>query len=372
MAPLTSQTQSKQNPRELKHFIRNLSSSIQRKVTSLGIAVALACVALTLPVSSKAQATEPAAIVNGQKITLQEVDATIATQIFPLKQQLYSLRKAALSNLILAKVLEDEAVKRKLSIEELRKQLMVGEVLVTKAEVDEAYKQNAPLFALMSAHEAKERLRLDLESQQRMRLFRTAIEGLKSRAEISLWLEEPSFPVKLDDGGSPIKGATKPLVTVVEFSDFQCPFCKQVQPTLKLIMDKYAAQVKLVFKYLPLESHQNSLQAAVASYCAGEQNKFWEFHDALFSSTGLTNTELLRYAHEVGLDPIRFQKCQSSDRPRTAIANDLEKARILRIESTPSFVINGRVVTGAIGYPEFQQLVDRAMGQTSLKPTSTN
>jgi hypothetical protein len=114
------------------------------------------------------------ASVNGSEITQKQVDDSVAARIYPLQQQLYAIRKAALENLITTRLLEIEATARSISIEELRRQLTLGEINVTRAQVEEAYKQNASFFASMSPDEARERLRLDLENQARMKYFRRA------------------------------------------------------------------------------------------------------------------------------------------------------------------------------------------------------
>src|SRR5215207_6065773 len=191
------------------------------------------------------------ATVNQIEVTQKQVDDSVAAQIFPLQQQLYAIRKAALENLITTKILESEAAARHISLDELRKQLTLGEINVTRAQVEDAYKQNASFFAAMSPDEARERLRLDLENQARMKHYRTGLDGLRRKWAVTMNFSPPMFVSELDDGISPVKGAANPVVTIVEFSDFECPFCKQVQSALKQIIEKYGKQVRLVFKNLP-------------------------------------------------------------------------------------------------------------------------
>src|SRR5262249_12487140 len=154
-----------------------------------------------------------------------------ASQIYPLQQQLYAIRKAALENLITAKILESEAAARGISVEELRRQLTAGEINVARAQVEEAYAQNASFFASMSPDEARERLRLDLENQARMKHYRAGLEGLRKKWPVKLSFSAPPYLLELDDGVSPVKGSATPVVTIVEFSDFECPFCNEVQAT---------------------------------------------------------------------------------------------------------------------------------------------
>src|SRR5215217_8947665 len=301
---------------------------------------------LLLAFAASAQAPETVlATVSNIEITQKQVDESVAAQIYPLQQQLYAIRKAALENLITTKLLEAEATARRISIEDLRKQLTLGEVNVTRAQVEDAYKQNASFFATMSPDEARERLRLDLENQARMKHYRTGLEALRKKWTVTMNLSPPVFVSELDDGLSPVSGATKPTVTIVEFSDFECPFCKQVQSVLKQIVESYGRTVRLVFKHLPLEGHRNSLPAARAAYCAAEQDRFWQFHDAVFAAGDLSPPGLIeRLAVDIGLGMARFKACVDSEQSRSAIVKDIETARTLRIDSTPSFLVNGKMI----------------------------
>jgi protein-disulfide isomerase len=311
--------------------------------------------------------------VNDKEITQKQVDDSITTQISPLQQQLYAMRKAALENLVTRKILESEAAGRGVSVAELRKQLTQGEIKVTVAQVEEAYKQNAPFFASMSPDEARERLRLDLENQARMKNYRAGLEALRKKWTVSIDFPPPVFVSELDDGVSPTKGSANPRVTIVEFSDFECPFCKQVQSTLKQIVERYGGDVRLVFKNLPLEGHRNSFPAARAAYCAAEQDRFWQFHDALFSAQDLSPPLLEQIASDLGLAPERFKTCLSSEQSRAAIIKDLEAAKLFRIDSTPSFIVNGKLIKGALSFADFQKIIEQELAGTLFqKQSSTN
>jgi predicted DsbA family dithiol-disulfide isomerase len=313
------------------------------------------------------------ASVNGSEITQKQVDDSVAARIYPLQQQLYTIRKAALDNLIATKLLESEATAKGISVEELRRQLTLGEINVTRAQVEETYKQNASFFAAMSPDEARERLRLDLENQARMKHYRTGLEALRKKWTVKLNFAAPAFVSGLDDGLSAAKGSAKPLVTIVEFSDFECPFCNQVQATLKQIMESYGNDVRLVFKHMPLEGHRNSLPAARAAYCAAEQDRFWQFHDALFASRNLSPAGLDQIATDLGLGVPKFQACLNSEYSRTAVMKDIETAQLFHIESTPSFIVNGQLIKGALSFADFQRIIERELGQRATqKQSSTN
>lgn len=323
---------------------------------------------LLLNVPALGQASDTVlARVDNVEITLQQVDDSVAATINPLQQQLYAIRKAALENLITAKVLAIEAAAKDITVDELRRQLTLGDITVTRAQVEEVYKQNASFFAAMSPDEARERLRLDLENQARMKHYRAGLEALRKKWTITLNLAPPPFVSELDDGASPVRGSANPLVTIVEFSDFECPFCNQVQSTLKQIIDQYGNDVRLVFKHLPLEGHRNSLPAARAAYCAAEQDRFWPYHDALFAAPKLSPPLFEQIASDLGLGLEKFRGCLTSETSRTAVIKDLEAGRRFKIESTPSFIVNGKLIKGALSFSEFQQIIERELSQRATQ-----
>ena len=341
--------------------------------SSRGVSLWFCCL-LLLSASAFGQTPDTVlASVNNFEITQKQVDDSVASRIYPLQQQLYAIRKAALENLVTAKVLEIEARARGVTIEELRRQLTTGEVNVTHAQVEEAYAQNASFFASMSPDYARERLRLDLENQARMKHYRSGLEVLRKKWTIAMSLAPPVFVSELDDGLSPAKGSSKPAVTIVEFSDFECPFCGAVQDALRQVLENYGRDVRLVFKHLPLEGHRNSLPAARAAYCAAEQDRFWQFHDALFASKNLSPSVFTQIATELGLGLPKFQACLSSEQSRAAIVKDIETARLFRIESTPSFIVNGKLIQGALSFADFQKIIEHELSQRAhQKQSSTN
>lgn len=312
------------------------------------------------------------AIVDEIAITQKEVDESVSSRLWPIQQQLYALRKVALDNLISKYLLERAARRRNISVEELRKTLMEGPVNVSNADVEAAYQQNSSFFAMMSPDEARERLRLDLETQARMKTYRTSLAKLRGASSILIKLSPPSTLISPQDTGSPAIGSSNPLVTIVEFSDFQCPFCAAVQPTLKQVLQQYAGAVKLVFKHLPLDVHQNAMPAARAAYCAGRQERFWQYHDALFTSKDFSAESYNQMAKALGLNVQTFQSCLNSVDSLNAITDDVQTARRMKIESTPSFIINDRVVSGAISLSEFEKIITLELQRISAKGSSSN
>lgn len=311
------------------------------------------------------------AVVDGQKITQKQVDDSMKLKIYPLAQQLATVRKVALENLIIFKVLEKEASRRRISIDELRKELMTGEISVTQQQVEDAYTQNSSFFAAMSPDEAKARLRLDLENQARMRRYKSALEKLRLAAEIQLVFNSSEIANGFEDARSPSLGPKDAALAIVEFSDFECPFCRTVQPALKEILKSYGSDVRLIFKHLPSEGHQHSMLASRAAACAAEQDRFWQYHDILFASNDRSPENLRKIAADLGLAVEKFQVCLTSEQSLTQVVRDLDLARSLRINSTPSFLINGRIISGALSLSEFRRIIEQELEKTGTPKRSS-
>lgn len=167
-----------------------------------------------------------------------------------------------------------------------------------------------------------------------------------------------AFPID----GSPVKGPADAWVTIIEVSDFQCPFCKRVNDTMKQIEEKYGNDVRLVFKHNPLPFHNRAMPAANASMCAHEQGKFWPMHDQLFANNqALEDAQIEGYAKQIGLDLNRFKSCFTENKFKAQIQGDQMKATQLGARGTPAFFINGRFLSGAQPFPSFQALIDEEL-----------
>lgn len=338
------------------------SSSSLFTYCSSQIIFGLSILLLSLPVAFAQSATsvEVAAIVNGQAITSAAVDATITAQLYPLQQQIYALRKVALENLIARSLLEEEAQRKNVSLEEVKTQMTAGMVRITDEQVESLYLEHAAAFASMSPDEAKERLRLDLESQARMRNYRAAVAAMRQEAEITILLDEPRLSVTKSKEHSSLGSKTAPVV-ITEFSDFQCPYCRIAQSWIKQLVKEHSEDVRLDFKHLPLDIHSQAFSSASAAYCAGEQQVFWKMHDALFETEDLSAKNLKLLADSLGMNVERFSECLGSERAKTAVRSDLQEARRLGVNSTPTFLINGQLVRGAASFESLRATIKQEL-----------
>ncbi|MBW2386055.1 MAG: DsbA family protein [Deltaproteobacteria bacterium] len=170
---------------------------------------------------------------------------------------------------------------------------------------------------------------------------------------------DPAKTYKVDTVGRPTKGPANAAITLVEFSDFQCPFCSRVGPTLKQVREEYPNDVKIVFKHLPLSIHPKAQGAHAAAEAAHQQGKFWEMHDKIFADQRqLTESKYIEYAGEIGLDVDRFKKDMASAEVKKRVAADSAEAARLGVTGTPGFFINGKFVSGAKPFSEFKRIID--------------
>lgn len=321
--------------------------------------IIIALQALTLTTCAQTD-QQVVAVVGDKVISQKELDDSVAAQILPLEAQLYAIRRVALENLIARAVLEAEAAKRGMSVDELRKQLTAGRTEVTTSQVEQAYAENASAFAAMSPDEAKERIRLDLEAQIRIKNYLEALTKLTKTYKVEFLLREPLVvTVKIEN--APARGPSGAPITIVEFADFECPFCRSSQVSLKRVLQAYKNEVRLVFMQRPLDGHPAAFPAARAAFCAGKQGSFWEYHDALFTSDDLSSEALNRFASNLKLDLTKFSDCLKGEESRLAVISELKEAQRLGINSTPTFIINGRLFRGAPSFDDFKTVIDKEL-----------
>ncbi len=187
----------------------------------------------------------------------------------------------------------------------------------------------------------------------------------KSPDEIRNQTEFTQPWVPLDVTGRPSRGPADAPVTLVEYSDFQCPYCKSAQPNLKIVEEKYAGKLRIVFMNDPLPMHSMARPAALAAAAAEEQGRFWEYHDALFASEGLDEARLVRIANDLGLNVPKWEADRKSLQVDQRVSEDQRTAEKWKITSTPSFFVNGYKVKGAVAPEVFARIIDAELADPS-------
>ncbi len=179
---------------------------------------------------------------------------------------------------------------------------------------------------------------------------------------------EPQQPsvVNVNTQGKPVRGNANAKVTLVEYSDFECPFCKRFHDdAMKNVLKDYVetGKVKVVYKHFPLPFHPNAQKAAEAAECANDQGKFWEMHDKLFAmqEIAIDVASLKKYARELGLNPEKFDKCLDNSEKASAVQKDLDEGQLDGVSGTPTSFINGKAIVGAQPYAAIKAAIEAAL-----------
>jgi protein-disulfide isomerase len=295
------------------------------------------------------------ATIGNHAVTQAEVDNKVAAQ-------LYDLRKQALDNIIDDYLLQRAASKAGLKTDEyVNRQLKSSNAPVTAHDAEQFYGEHkAQLDAQTGGHsfsEIKPRLIAALQHQQDRDAQQQLIQKLRKENHVTVLLQAPR--VNVASAGHPTSGGSSAPVTIIEFSDFQCPFCRAAEGALKQVREKYGEQLKLVYMDFPLGFHPHAMDAARAARCAADQDKFWQFHDALFlDQKKLDPDNLQQTAAKVGLDHNKFNACFSSDKHDAGIRADMAQGNSLGVTGTPTFFINGRELVGAQPPAKFNEIID--------------
>lgn len=308
------------------------------------------------------------AMVGGKPITAD--DLNIRGELLQLEQQRYEITSRALENAIAERLLEAEAARRGVPLEALLESEVhskVGEPSVQ--EVETFYERQKERIRRPLA-EVRLQVAEALKSIQAGQLQDELVASLREKSDVEVRLEPLRVPIELTQ--APLRGPADAPVTIVEFSDFQCPFCKQIQPIIQELRQRYAKQVNWRFKDLPLISiHPGAQSAAEAARCAGEQGKFWEYRDALFQADQISVEMHKGVAESLGLDSEPFLACLQSAKFREAVQADSKEAQDLGIGGTPTFVINGIVLSGAQPLEEFTRVIESELRKKGISATAT-
>jgi len=296
-------------------------------------------------------------VVAGQTIYEDDLLPLVQAQLLQLRNQEYEVKSRALENLVNQKLLEAEAKKKGIPIGKLLEQEVDAKAPEpTEEELRAVYlsqkdKLNRPF------EEVKAQFQQSLRQSKLQEARQEYLKHLREQAGVSILLRRPKVEVAYDPAR--LRGSATAPVIIVEFSDFQCPYCRQVQPTLKNLLAKYEGKVSLAYRDFPLrEIHPQAQSAAEASRCAGEQGKFWKYHDLLFANPNKLNREgLVEHARNLKLDEKQFDSCVSSTKYKAKIEEDLQEGIRAGVNGTPGFFINGILLSGAQPEAAFERII---------------
>jgi protein-disulfide isomerase len=339
----------------------------QLRILCGGLAVAILCA----PTRVHGQATEPARVVASiGDFVVRDADLDTwwqtheAVSYARARQEWYDGRRKALDAILGDHLLQHAAAARTMTVDELLSVELPGRAAsVGDDEVRRMYERSLPLPGGMTFDQVRPVITSYLQQQHLADARALYVSELREAAHVRVQLEPPR-QVVMTGRADPAAGAASAPIQIVEFSDFECPYCRQLEPVLKQLRARYGERLRLVWKDFPLPIHSQARGAAEAARCAGDQGRFWEYHDLLFANQqALAADDLTRHARTAGLDVDRFAVCVDAGTHRAEIAANLEEGTRHGIEATPTVFINGRAVIGAQNIETYEKVIEEELSR---------
>ena len=317
-----------------------------------------------VPSPSPVVAGSIVAIVNGVSITAQQLDVRAADRLAAIRQQEYDTRRHVLDEMVSDQLVAKEAATRGLAPADLLRQEVDEKAApVTPDVVAAIYERNKARFVGQPKEQALQQVEQALRQQSLQQRDAAYRRELASRASIVVHLEPPRQNVLVPAGSPTLGPATAPL-TVVEFADYECPYCQRAEETVSTLLKEYPDRIRFVHADFPLSIHDRAFVAARASRCASEQGRFWEYRRSLFATSGdFSDDDFKKRAAALGLRSEPFAACLASTRHDDAIRQSMDQGASLGVSATPTFFINGRMQMGAAPIEEFRRIVEEEMAR---------
>jgi len=302
------------------------------------------------------------ATVDGHSLTRADLDKREPAELMQAQYKYYLAERQAVEKLIDDEAVASQARKESISVDELMHR-HVDSTLKTPSDSDlkavyEVMQTDQPF------EKVKDQLKEQIMDRRRDKARKAFVESLRKQENAQVMLDSPSAQVATT--GAPSLGPANAPVKIIEFADYQCPYCKQVHPDLQRLREEFPQQTVLVYEDFPLPMHPFAEKAAEASHCAEEQNKFWEYHDALFQHNGPLDADALKgISHSLNLDQAKFTQCLDSGKEAPTVAKGLAEGKKLGLTGTPTFFINGHMAAGATKYDALKELVTHQLSAGS-------
>jgi protein-disulfide isomerase len=307
-----------------------------------------------------------AAKVGDMEVTNAELQDGIESDLYEAESKVFEIKFNRLKSLLLQKYMDKDPRKKGMSNDEFLEKHISKEVVISEKEIEAFIKdQNIPAEHINP--QVKEKIKSYLEMERKKEAVDKWIADQTKKTPVEVYIPKPRRPTfNVEVGNAPFAGGKDAKVTIVEYSDFQCPFCAKGADILKEIKKKYGNKVKIAFKNFPLPFHNHAEQAAVAGLCANEQGSeyFWKMHDAMFANQDSLDPEgLKKTAKTIGLKSEGFEKCLTENKYLPQVKADMEDGRKVKVKSTPTFFINGQLINGAQPMDVFAEIIDEELAR---------
>jgi protein-disulfide isomerase len=307
------------------------------------------------------------AAVGSQKLTLGDLQQQQGGKLLQARYQYYMNQRKALDQLIDDKLIEIEAKNRHLSTDQLLNTVVYKDLKDPTEDQLQVYYEG--MEATESYESVRDKVLEHIRELRREKARAAYVKQLRSNAQVQVLLAPPLADVNVKDAY--VHGDKNSPVTLVEFADYECPYCQKITPELQKLEKEYGDRLAVVYKDFPLPMHHTSQKAAEAARCAGDQGKFWEYHDVLFYSKQLQVAELKTHARVLKLDGDRFDKCLDDGAETAPVKKDLEEAHQLGLTGTPSFFVNGHFFSGAADYTVLKEMVELQLASSPRRASHT-
>jgi protein-disulfide isomerase len=310
---------------------------------------------------------DPVAVWSGGSLSCAELEARAGAQLLRAEADYQRRRYDILQGQVRAQVqqalLESEARARGFASVEALAADTSERVQVSEAEVDAFFEETAGEYEPGEAPPSREEVRAWIHSLKATEAWKAYVDGLWERNAARVLLREPEpMRVKVSADDDAVRGNPRAQVTIIEFSDFQCPFCGKVVPTLKDLLSSYEGRVRWVYRDFPLGFHPRATAAAVAAECAGQQGRFWAMHDLLMENQRtLEDADLSAMAARLGVDMGRWTACLADPRVHEEIQHDIAEGTAAGVTGTPTFFVNGAILSGAQPRERFVEAIEREL-----------
>jgi protein-disulfide isomerase len=311
--------------------------------------------------------TDVVATVGSTSITLAQVDEKalqLSTNSFgssKLFQALYDARRAVLEDMIGSVLIDEDAKTRGVDRAKLLEEEVTAKVTQpTDEEIKAFYDTNQSRMQGATFEQASAPIKNYLVQERTTAARRQYLDRLKAKGSVKVLLDPPRHTIAT--AGHPSRGPANAPIELVEFADFQCPYCLQSHPTVAQVLNTYGDRIRFVYRHYPLPSHPNARPAAEAAVCATEQDKFWQYYEALFADPRkLGDADLKATAARLGMDSAKFDLCVDSHKYKDVVDNDLRDGNAAGVTGTPAFFINGRPLVGAMPFDQFKRIIDEEL-----------
>jgi len=308
--------------------------------------------------------------IDGTKLTADDVEKKLPGRLLQARSTYYMTERKTVDEFIETYLLERAAKAEGLTVDAL-----LEKYVNSKIAKDPSEETLRIYYEVVNTTEPYEKIRPQIVERIRQvriaKLKASYMESLKVKANVAVLLPAPRAKVAVTN--APLRGAANAPVVLVEYADYECPYCQMVQPALDKVLSEYQGKVAFAFKDVPLPMHANAIKAAEATRCAESQGKYWEYHDLLFSSKMVEPSKLKEHARTLKLDAAKFDTCLDSGAKSEAIKTALNEATELGLNSTPSFFVNGRFTQGNLSYEQLRQIIEEELAlvpgyRAAMKP----